>query len=84
MTSGNNYKAMKTASKITVAKVSDTEYTVTRKNYDIDTGAALSDTVKIISPTQVDDIIADYTSQASSATAAKEDWEELKADMEAL
>ena len=34
MTSGNNYKAMKTASKITVAKVSDTEYTVTRKNYD--------------------------------------------------
>ena len=84
MISGKNYKALKTASKVAVAKISDTEYTVTKKNYDANTGAALSDTIEVVSPTTVDFLIADCASQITDVTATKEDYEQLKADMEAL
>jgi hypothetical protein len=74
----NNYKAMKTASKVSVAKTdSDTIYKVTRKVFDADTGDAKDDVVQNISMEFVSNRLA-------TITAEKEDLEQFKTDAEAL
>jgi hypothetical protein len=73
-----NYKAMKSASKISIAKTdSDTVFKVTRKVFDADTGEAKDDVEKSMPMEFID-------SRLAIITAEKEDLEQFKTDAEAL
>ena len=80
---GKNYKALKSASKVTVTKSGDT-YTVTKKRYDAETGAELSDYIVNTEASEITRKIEACTDMITNTTAEKEDWEELKEDTEAL
>jgi len=79
-----NYKALKAASKVSIAKNSENEYYTTKKNYDADTGDALDDTTSQVRMANLVQNIENITKQISSDTALKEDYEQLKTDLEAL
>ena len=73
-----NYKAMKSASKISVATTSsDAVFKVTRKVFDADTGEAKDDVEQNIPMEFVN-------SRLAAITAEKEDLEQFKTDAEAL
>jgi len=80
-----NYKAMKSASKISVAKTdTDTVFKITRKVFDADTGSAKDDKVENIPIEFVNSRIDQCTAEIDSWTKEKEDLEQFKTDAEAL
>ena len=79
-----NYKALKAASKVSIAKNSENEYYTTKKNYDANTGDALDDTTSQVRMANLVQNIENITKQISSDTALKQDYEQLKTDLEAL
>jgi len=80
-----NYKAMKSASKVSVAKTdSDTVFKVTRKVFDTDTGSAKDDKVENTPIEFVNARIEQCTAEINSWTAEKADLEQFKTDAEAL
>ena len=80
-----NYKAMKTASKISIAKTdSDTIFKVTRKVFDTDTGTAKDDKVENTPIEFVNSRIEQCTAEIDAWTAEKADLEQFKTDAEAL
>ena len=79
-----NYKALKAASKVSIAKNSEDEYYTTKTNYDADTGDALDDTTSQVRMANLEQSIEFLTKQISSDTALKADYEQLKTDLEAL
>ena len=80
-----NYKAMKSDSKISVAKTNeDTTYQITRKVFDVDTGTAKDDSIENISIEFVNARIAQCTAEIDAWTAEKADLEQFKTDAEAL
>jgi len=80
-----NYKAMKTASKISIEKTdSDTVFKVTRKVFDTDTGSAKDDKVENIPVEFVNSRIEQCTSEIDAWTKEKADLEQFKTDAEAL
>ena len=80
-----NYKAMKSDSKISVAKTNeDTTYQITRKVFDVDTGIAKDDSIENISIEFVNARIAQCQTEIDAWTAEKADLEQFKTDAEAL
>tara|TARA_R100001530_G_scaffold46448_1_gene34947 strand:- start:801 stop:1046 length:246 start_codon:yes stop_codon:yes gene_type:complete len=79
-----NYKALKAAAKVTLEKVDDTKYKITKKVYDPETGEALADVANIEYTEFLDGIISGLGEHIAEKTAEKEDWELLKEDLEAL
>ena len=73
-----NYKAMKSASKVSIAKTdNDTVFKITRKVFDADTGQAKDDIEQSMPMEFIE-------SRLAQITAEKEDLEQFKTDAEAL
>ena len=80
-----NYKALKTASVVSLAKDSDTsEITLSKKCFDVNTGKAADDMVTKIQLTAIENDIASYKSQVTALEERIADWEELEKDIKAL
>ena len=79
-----NYKALKAASKVTLEKVDDTKYKITRKVYDAETGAVLEDRENTEYTEFLDGIISGLEDHVAESTSELEDWKLLKEDLEAL
>ena len=83
----NNYKALKTAAKVALA-LKDEVLTITRKQYDVDTGAELDDAVMNTSVSMQNNIIdaelAEIEKQTAFMAAKKESLELMKKDINAL
>lgn len=79
-----NYKALKAASKVSISKTNEGQYFITKKNYDSDTGAAKDDSISQITIDNINGVVTRLSNQITNATAEKEDYEQLKTDLEAL
>ena len=79
-----NYKALKAASKVSISKTNEGQYFITKKNYDSDTGAAKDDSISQITIDNINGVVTNLSNQITNATAEKEDYEQLKTDLEAL
>ena len=77
------YKAAKSAGKLPLAKTGN-KYLMIKKNYDPDTGAELDDTTTEYFIAGVTARISDIEAQIIALTAEKEDYEQLKTDLEVL
>jgi len=67
-----------------VAEQSHDEIKIATRQFNPDTGSKLADKVIQYSVTEVDYWINDLTNQIAELTSAKESWEAIKADYEAL
>ena len=83
----NNYKALKTAAKVAIA-LKDDVLTITRKQYDTDTGEELDDAVmntSVFMQTNIIDAqLAEIEKQTALMTTQKESLELMKKDINAL
>ena len=96
----HNYKALKSASKVSVQKVkvvdqaadedagvaeqSHEELQVVKKMYSSDTGEAQDDSVKVYSLSEVKREIDYCKSQVTKIEARQAEWEQLETDLKAL
>jgi uncharacterized small protein (DUF1192 family) len=96
----HNYKALKSASKVSVQKVkvvdqaadedagvkerSHEELQVVCKCYDAQTGEAKDDSVRAYSLSEVKREIDHYKSEVARAQAEQAEWEQLETDLKAL
>ena len=79
-----DYKALKSASKVSISKTNEGQYFITKKNYNMDTGAELDDS---ISQERIEDIntrVTSISAQITALTSEKADFEHLKTDLDAL
>ena len=83
----NNYKALKTAAKVAIA-LKDDVLTITRKQYDTDTGEELDDAVmntSVFMQTNIIDAqLAEIEKQTALMATQKESLELMKKDINAL
>jgi hypothetical protein len=79
-----DYKALKSASKVSISKTNEGQYFITKKNYNIDTGAELDDSIKQVRIEDINTNITNMSSHITALTAEKADYEQLKTDLEAL
>ncbi len=79
-----DYKALKAASKVSITKTNEGKYFITKKNYNVDTGTELDDSINQVRIEDINTNITNMSSQITSLTAEKEDYEQLKTDLEAL
>ena len=82
-----NYRALKTASKVSCAKSGTEEapiYTVTKKQFDGETGEAKSDQLANVLLDNMDAEITMFTEQVTSLESDIADLQALKTDLEAL
>ena len=77
------YKVAKAAGKTAVSKTGD-KYFLTRKRYDPDTGAELDDLAQEHFIDNISRRVTDIEAQITRLTSEKEDYEQLKTDLEAL
>ena len=83
----HNYKALKTASKVSVRKQDvdgREELQVVKKMYSADTGEAQDDSVRSYSLSQVKSEIDHCKSQVAKIQAEQADLEQLETDLKAL
>jgi len=83
----HNYKALKTASKVSVRKQDVDgveELQVVKKMYSADTGEAQDDSVRSYSLSQVKSEIDHCKSQVAKIQAEQADLEQLETDLKAL
>ena len=78
----HNYKALKSAGKVSVSKDGDTLQTV-KKKYDADTGAE-SAVTEVCSLSKVKAEIDSCKMYITSMQAKQADWEQLETDLKAL
>ena len=79
-----NYKALKSASKVSLSKTNDGLYYITKKNYNTDTGAEENDSMSRVVITDIDTRVSQISAQSTELTNEKADLEQLKTDLEAL
>tara|TARA_R110002012_G_scaffold57778_1_gene149106 strand:- start:407 stop:652 length:246 start_codon:yes stop_codon:yes gene_type:complete len=79
-----NYKALKSASKVSLSKTNDGLYYITKKNYNTDTGAEENDSISRVIITDIDTRVSIISTQSTQLTNEKADLEQLKTDLEAL
>tara|TARA_R100000656_G_scaffold27480_1_gene24101 strand:- start:148 stop:390 length:243 start_codon:yes stop_codon:yes gene_type:complete len=77
------YKAAKAAGKTSVAKTGD-KYFLIRKRYDPDTGVELDDLTEECYINNISQTITNIETRITALTSEKEDYEQLKTDLEAL
>ena len=83
----HNYKALKSASKVSVRKQDvdgREELQVVKKMYSADTGEAQDDSVRSYSLSQVKSEIDHCKSQVARLEAEQAEWEQLETDLKAL
>ena len=83
----HNYKALKSASKVSVRKQDVDgveELQVVKKMYSADTGEAQDDSVRSYSLSQVKSEIDHCKSQVARLEAEQAEWEQLETDLKAL
>lgn len=79
-----DYKALKSASKLSIAKTNEGKYFITKKNYNIDTGEESNDSINQVRIEDINTNITNISAQITALTSEKEDCEQLKTDLEAL
>ena len=79
-----DYKALKSASKVSISKTNEGQYFITKKNYNIDTGEESNDSINQVRIEDIDTNITNISAQITSLTSEKADYEQLKTDLEAL
>ena len=79
-----NYKALKSASKVSLSKTNDNLYYITKKNYNTDTGVEENDSISRVVIADIDARISIISTQSTELTNEKADLEQLKTDLEAL
>ena len=79
-----NYKALKSASKVSISKTNDGLYYITKKNYNADTGAEENDSISRVLIIDLDSRISLISTQSTELANEKADLEQLKTDLEAL
>jgi hypothetical protein len=79
-----NYKVLKAASKVSIAKTNEDKYFITKKNYNVDTGEAKDDSISQIRIEEIDTRVSRISASITSLTSEKADYEQLKTDLEAL
>ena len=79
-----NYKVLKAASKVSIAKTNEDKYFITKKNYNADTGAAKDDSIYQVRIDDINNSITSLSANITADTALKQDYEQLKTDLEAL
>ena len=79
-----NYKALKSASKVSLSKTNDGLYYITKKNYNADTGAEENDSISRIEISDIDARVSKISALSTELTNEKADLEQLKTDLEAL
>ncbi|MDB4333695.1 hypothetical protein N9990_00050 [bacterium] len=79
-----DYKALKSDSKVSIAKTNEGKYFITKKNYNIDTGAAKDDSISQVRIEDINTRITNISAQITAITSEKADYEQLKTDLEAL
>ena len=83
----HNYKALKSASKVSVRKQDvdgKEELQVVKKMYSSDTGEAQDDHVRTYSLSNVKSEIDHCKSQVTRLEASQAEWEQLETDLKAL
>ena len=78
-----NYKALKSASKVSVRKEED-ELQVVKKCFNPDTGAAMDDSVRSYSLSDVKREIDRCKEEVANHQASQGEWEALETDLKAL
>ena len=79
-----NYKILKAASKVSIAKTNEDKYFITKKNYNVDTGEAKDDSISQVRIEEIDTRVSRISASITSLTSEKADYEQLKTDLEAL
>jgi|TARA_R110000823_G_scaffold299706_1_gene420431 hypothetical protein len=79
-----NYKVLKAASKVSIAKTNEDKYFITKKNYNVDTGEAKDDSISQVRIEEIDTRVSRISASITSLTSEKADYEQLKTDLEAL
>jgi hypothetical protein len=79
-----NYKALKSASKVSLNKTNDGLYYITKKNYNIDTGAEENDSISRVEIADIDVRVSHISALSTELANEKADLEQLKTDLEAL
>ena len=79
-----NYKALKSASKVSLSKTNDGLYYITKKNYNTDTGTEENDSISRVIIVDLDSRISLISTQSTELASEKADLEQLKTDLEAL
>tara|TARA_R100001463_G_scaffold82847_1_gene137498 strand:- start:1552 stop:1797 length:246 start_codon:yes stop_codon:yes gene_type:complete len=79
-----NYKALKSASKVSLSKTNDDLYYITKKNYNTDTGAEENDSISRVVIADIDTRLSHISTQSTELANEKADLEQLKTDLEAL
>ena len=79
-----NYKVLKAASKVSIAKTNEDKYFITKKNYNVDTGEAKDDSISQVRIEEIDTRVSRISTSITSLTSEKADYEQLKTDLEAL
>ena len=79
-----NYKALKSASKVSLNKTNDGLYYITKKNYNTDTGAEENDSISRVEIADIDVRVSHISALSTELANEKADLEQLKTDLEAL
>tara|TARA_R110002020_G_scaffold334754_1_gene549983 strand:- start:234 stop:479 length:246 start_codon:yes stop_codon:yes gene_type:complete len=79
-----DYKALKSASKVSIAKTNEGKYFITKKNYNPDTGEAKDDTIEQVRIEDIDTRVTNLSALITESTDEKAELEQLKTDLEAL
>ena len=79
-----NYKSLKSENNLTLSKESDGNFKIAKKSFNPDNGNAIDDEISIHQLEFVTSAISSLTDTIASLTSEKEDYEQLKTDMEAL
>ena len=79
-----NYKAMKTATKVSIAKNENGSIKVTKKQYDADSGEATNDLVENIFLDFITSRISEINTITTNLASEKAELEQFKTDAEAL
>ena len=79
-----NYKTIKAKGNLSLSKESNGSFKITKKAFNPDTGDSIDDEVSTHALEFVTSAISALTDNIASLTLEKEDYEQLKTDMEAL
>ena len=79
-----DYKALKSASKVSISKTNEGQYFITKKNYNMDTGVELDDSINQVRIEDINTRVTNISAQITALTSEKADCEQLKTDLEAL
>ena len=79
-----DYKALKSASKVSISKTNEGQYFITKKNYNIDTGEESNDSINQVRIEDINTRVTSISAQITALTSEKADFEQLKTDLEAL